>query len=106
MHMINKQAFRWCAAAWLALGALPAVAAGVYKWTDDLGIVHYSDQMPPEAVNKGTMVFDKQGRPIKKIEAAPTPEQQKAKELEDERQKGIARLRDDERRDSHSPEPS
>src|SRR5450631_1653136 len=82
----------------LAVGAHGAVAAGMYKWTDDKGVTHYSDQMPPEAVNKGTMVFDKQGRPVKKIEAAPTPEQQKAKELEDERLKGIARLRDDQTR--------
>lgn len=82
----------------LAVGANGAVAAGMYKWTDDKGVIHYSDQMPPEAVNKGTMVFDKQGRPIKKIEATPTPEQQKAKEVEDERQKGIARLRDDQTR--------
>src|SRR5450631_1499965 len=82
----------------LAVGAHGAVAAGMYKWTDDKGVTHYSDQMPPEAVNKGTMVFDKQGRPVKKIEAAPTPEQQKAKELEEERQKGVAKLRDDQTR--------
>jgi hypothetical protein len=82
----------------LAVGAQGAVAAGMYKWTDDKGVTHYSDQMPPEAVNKGTTVFDKQGRPLKKIEASPTPEQQKAKELEDERQKTVARLRDDQTR--------
>jgi len=82
----------------LALGAQAAVAAGLYKWTDDKGVTHYSDQMPPDAVNKGTTVFDKQGRPVKKIEAAPTPEQQKAKELEEERQKGVAKLRDDQTR--------
>jgi hypothetical protein len=82
----------------LAMGAQGAAAAGMYKWTDDKGVVHYSDQMPPEAVNKGTVVMDKQGRPIKKIEAAPTPDQQKAKELEDERQKAIARQRDEQTR--------
>lgn len=82
----------------LAVGAPGAVAAGMYKWTDDKGVVHYSDQMPPEAVNKGTVVMDKQGRAVKKIEAAPTPEQQKAKEIEDERQKTIARQRDEQTR--------
>jgi len=60
--------------------------------------VHYSDQMPPEAVNKGTVVFDKQGRPVKKIEATPTAEQVKAKELEDERLKAMARQRDEQTR--------
>src|SRR5260370_15524175 len=82
----------------LAMAAPGAVAAGMYKWTDDKGIVHYSDQMPPEAVNKGTVVMDKQGRPVKKIEAAPTPEQQKAKEQEDDRQKAMVRLRDEQTR--------
>ena len=75
-----------------------ATAAGMYKWTDDKGVVHYSDQMPPEAVNKGTVVFDKQGRPVKKIEAAPTAEQLQAHALEDERQKAIARQRDEQTR--------
>ena len=73
----------------LAAGAQAAVAAGMYKWTDDKGAVHYSDQMPPDAVNKGTMVFDKQGRAVKKIEPTPTPEQLKAKELEDERRRRL-----------------
>jgi len=84
-----------CAAAACAFGADPALAAGMYKWTDDKGIVHYSDQMPPDAVNKGTTVFDKQGRPVKKIDAAPTPEQLKARELEDERLKATTRQRDE-----------
>jgi len=98
MHMINKQAFGWSAAAWLALSALPTMAAGVYKWTDDQGIVHYSDQMPADAVNKGGAVFDKQGRQIKKIDATLTPAQAKAKEAEDERQRLIAKAQEDKSR--------
>jgi uncharacterized protein DUF4124 len=87
-----------CTAAACALSTLiapGALAAGMYKWTDDKGIVHYSDQMPPDAVNKGTTVFDKQGRPVKKIEAAPTAEELKAKELEEERIKSTTRQRDE-----------
>jgi hypothetical protein len=100
--MIDKQAFRWSAAAsfaaWLALGALPTMAAGVYKWTDDQGIVHYSDQMPADAVNKGGAVFDKQGRQVKKIDPTLTPAQAKAKEAEDERQRVIAKAQEDKSR--------
>src|SRR5260370_41416086 len=82
----------------LAMAAPGAVAAGMYKWTDDKGIVHYSGQMPPEAVNKGTVVMDKQGRPPKKIEATPPPEQQKAKEVEEERLKTTALVRHEQTR--------
>ena len=78
--------------------ATGALAAGMYKWTDEKGIVHYSDQMPSDAVNKGTTVLDKQGRAVKKIEPAPTGDQLKAKELEDERLKATARQRDEQQR--------
>ncbi|MEP6943931.1 MAG: DUF4124 domain-containing protein [Betaproteobacteria bacterium] len=84
-------------AAACALSALVVpgtLAAGMYKWTDEKGIIHYSDQMPPDAVNKGTTVFDKQGRPVKKIDAAPTAEQLKAREVEEERLKTTTRERD------------
>jgi hypothetical protein len=76
----------------LALAVLPAAGAGMYKWTDEKGMVHYSDQMPADAVNKGAVVFDKQGRPLKKIEAAPTQEELRAREAEEERQKTTGRL--------------
>ena len=82
----------------LFAGAQGALAAGMYKWTDDKGVVHYSDQMPPEAVNKGTVVMDKQGRAVKKIEPAPTSEQLKAKAEEEDKAKALARQRDEQTR--------
>ena len=79
---------------WLASVALPGTAAGMYKWTDDKGVVHYSDQMPPEEVNKGTVLLDRQGRQVKKIEPAPTAAELKAKADEEELQKASARVRE------------
>lgn len=63
----------------------------MYKWTDDRGVVHYSDQMPPESVSKGATVLDKQGRSVRKIEPAPTAEQRRASEAEAERQREQAK---------------
>ncbi len=89
------------AAAMAVCVAMPAGAASLYKWTDDQGAVHYSDQLPADAMNKGSVVFDKQGRPIKKIDPALTPAQLKAKEAEDERLRATAKAQEDKaRRDS------
>jgi hypothetical protein len=75
----------------LALCAAGSVAAATYKWVDDQGVVHYSDKVPPEVIGKGATVLDKQGRPTKKIEPAPTPEQVKAKAAAEEQQRELAK---------------
>ena len=79
----------------LALGGEACSAGGLYKWTDERGVVHYSDQIPPEAVDKGTVMLDKQGRQVKKIEPAPTPAQLKATEAEAEREKALTKAKDE-----------
>lgn len=71
-----------------------ARAQSTYKWVDEKGVVHYTDKLPPEQVNKAATVLDKQGRSIKKVEPAPTPEQRAAKEAEEERARQAARERD------------
>ena len=97
--MPDKNSMRYAALALfgvcLALGTRPIAAAGLYKWTDEHGGVHYSDHIPPEAADKGTVVLDKQGRQVKKIEPAPSPAELKAREAEDERQKAIAKAKDE-----------
>jgi hypothetical protein len=75
-----------------AFCATSAFGAGLYKWTDDQGVVHYSDQIPADATNKGSVVMDKQGRAIKKIDPALTPAQIKAREAEEERQRAAAKV--------------
>jgi hypothetical protein len=78
-------------AAALALCGAGSAVAATYKWVDDQGVVHYSDKVPPEAINKGATVLDKQGRPTKKIEPAPTPDQIKAKAAAEEQQRTLAK---------------
>jgi hypothetical protein len=77
-----------------ALFGAPCHAATLYKWVDEKGVVHYTDKMPADAVDKSSVELNKQGIPIKRVDAAPTPEQRRAKQLEDERQKQAARERE------------
>jgi ABC-type sugar transport system substrate-binding protein len=46
-------------AAALLLGALAPAHAGVYRWVDKHGVVHYSDQWRPGAVEVATAAADK-----------------------------------------------
>jgi hypothetical protein len=102
MRKLNERPFKRnvvaCFTLWIALGVVPATAAGLYKWTDDQGAVHYSDQIPPDAVNKGGVVFDKQGHPLKKIDPSLTPAQLKAKQVDDEHQRVLAKVQEDKSR--------
>jgi hypothetical protein len=86
------------AACMAAVFAGAAGAAGTYKWTDEQGVVHYSDKAPADTPAKGATVLDKQGRPVKKIDPPPTPEQMKAKADEEERARALAKAKDDQAR--------
>lgn len=81
-------------AAALALLA-PGARAATYKWIDEKGVVHYTDHMPAEAVNKGNAELNKQGVTIKKTDPALTPEQRRAKEEEEARQREIVRQQEE-----------
>lgn len=72
-----------------------AVHAATYKWVDENGVVHYTDKIPPEAVNKGSTVLDKQARPVKKIDPALTPEQIRAREAEEEQKRLAAKAQEE-----------
>jgi len=84
------------ATATLVVAALLCAAAGTtraatYKWVDDKGVVHYSDKMPPEAVDKATVELNKQGIPVKKTDPAPSAEQRRLKQEEEARQREQAK---------------
>lgn len=78
--------------------AATAWAAGMYKWVDEQGGVHYSDKAPADIPAKGETVLDKQGREVKKIDPPLSPAQLKAKAEEDERQRALAKTKEDQAR--------
>jgi hypothetical protein len=79
----------------MALGAVAPALAATYKWVDDQGVVHYSDKAPPD---KGSTLLDKQGRTVKKVEPAPSPEQLKAKADAEEQARVAAKVQADQAR--------
>ncbi len=89
------------AAAAVALAALacgtyvPAASAATYKWVDDKGVVHYTDKVPPEAVNRGNVELSKDGVPLRKVDPALTPEQRRAREQEEERKRQVAKQQEE-----------
>lgn len=76
-------------AAAVSLALVPVADAQLYKWTDEKGVVHYTDKAPDPG-RAGT-VLDTQGRPVSRIEGAATPEQARAREAEEERRRAAAR---------------
>ena len=72
----------------------PARAA-LYKWVDEKGVVHYTDTLPPEAIDKARIELNKQGIEVKKTDKALTPEQRRAMEQEAHKQKELARQQEE-----------
>jgi len=58
--------------------------AGLYKWTDERGIVHYSDQMPADSVNRASQQLNRQGLTVRRTEQAKASTQPVAKTESDE----------------------
>lgn len=66
--------------------SLPAQAT-LYKWVDDKGKVHYGDTIPPEYTKQGSAQLNKSGVVVKKTSAALTPEQIKARDEAEAKEK-------------------
>lgn len=62
-------------------------AKKLYKWVDEKGQVHYTETIPPEAVNRSSTELDRRGRQLKQNEAAPKPEEIKAAQEQAEQRK-------------------
>ena len=83
------------AAVLMLVAMAPGVLAATYKWVDDKGVVHYTDKIPTEAVNKGSTMLDKQARPLKKIDPALTAEQIRASEADVEHKRLMAKVNEE-----------
>lgn len=57
--------------AWTATAADPTT----YKWTDDQGVVHYGDSIPPQYAQKAHETLNKQGVAVGHSDAQKTPDQ-------------------------------
>lgn len=54
----------------------PSTASGKsFRWVDEEGVTHYSDQVPPDQAKQRRSKLDAQGREVAVIEAPKTPEQ-------------------------------
>ena len=82
-------------AAAVLLAPVGQARAAMYKWVDEKGVVHYTDKLPPEAVDKASVELNKQGVPIKKTDKALTSEQRRALEQEAENKKQTARQQEE-----------
>jgi Domain of unknown function (DUF4124) len=51
-----------------------------YKWTDEQGVVHYGDSIPPQYARKERSVLNSRGVEVRKLDAQKTPEQIAAEE--------------------------
>ena len=79
----------------VVLSAAGGARAATYKWVDEKGVVHYTDKLPPDQVDKATTELSKQGVTVKQTDKAMTPEQRRAKELEAERAKEVAKAQEE-----------
>ncbi len=68
----------WCASILLFLVVCASTQADtkpVYKWTDEQGVVHYGDAVPPQYAERDQTVLNSQGIAVKSISGRKTPTQ-------------------------------
>ena len=63
----------------------------MYRWVDEEGNVHYSDKLPPEAIQRDREVLDQEGRRVE-VQPRPKTAEEKAAEAR-ERQEALAEQR-------------
>ncbi len=76
----------------------PALSAGTFRWVDENGSVHYTDQVPPEDAKRPRAKLNPQAKILEFIEGQKTPEQldqaRRLKKLRIDQQRILAKQRD------------
>jgi hypothetical protein len=70
-----------CVLGLMILALSPAWAGKLYKWTDEDGTVHYSDKLPPDAVEKAHQEMNTHGVTTKSVNREKTKEEKLAEEV-------------------------
>ena len=66
---------------WLPVAANAAGKDAVtYRWTDEQGVVHYGDRIPPQYAQKERAVLNSRGVEVRRLDAQKPPEQIAAEE--------------------------
>jgi hypothetical protein len=86
------------------LAALPDALAQssankkMYKWTDQQGNVHYSDQIPPEAKEYARERFSDRGVSVERVDRALTPEEIAAQQAAEDKALAEAKAAEERRK--------
>lgn len=71
----------------LAASGATYAQSTLFRCVDDKGVTHYGETMPVACAKKDVTELSKQGRTIRKLDAPLTPEQQKARDEADAKQR-------------------
>lgn len=77
----------------VSLLSAPAVAQKLYRWVDAEGKVHYTDSLPPEAVNQARDELNRSGMAVNRVDRALTEEERAAMEAEEAEARREAELK-------------
>jgi hypothetical protein len=78
----------------LLFAMAPGARAALYKWTDERGVIHYSDKMPPDAVNRASVELNRDGTTVRKREQVkPVAQRVPKDETEEQRMRQAERDR-------------
>lgn len=77
----------------LSLLSAPALAQKLYRWVDAEGKVHYTDTLPPEAVDHAREEISRSGTTVNRVDRALTAEERAAKAAEEAEAERLAAIK-------------